>query len=52
MLNSLIKNDDTYMCIDIDTKLHKEEIALVYNRKFLTKAPLKFIEEQLNIKIK
>ena len=43
---------DTYNCINIKTKLHKEDVALIYNRKFLTKVPLRFIDEQLNIKIK
>ena len=52
IIEDIIKDDDTYKCIDIKTKLHQEEIALVYNRKFLTTAPLRFIEEQLNIKIK
>ena len=52
IIEDIIKGDETFKCLDIKTKLHKEEIALIYNRKFLTKAPLKFIEEELNIKIK
>lgn len=52
IIEDIIKDDDTYKCIDIKTKLHQEEVALVYNKKFLTKVPLRFIEEQLNIKIK
>ena len=52
IIEDIVKNDDTYKCLNIKTKLHKEDVALVYNRKFLTKVPLRFIEEQLNIKIK
>ncbi len=52
IIEDIVKGDDTYKCINIKTKLHKEEVALIYNRKFLTKVPLRFIEEQLNIKIK
>lgn len=52
IIEDIVKGDDTYKCINIKTKLHKEEVALIYNRKFLTKVPLRFIEEQLNVKIK
>ena len=52
IIEDIVKGDDTYKCINIKTKLHKEEVVLIYNRKFLTKVPLRFIEEQLNIKIK
>lgn len=52
IIEDIIKGDDTYKCIDMKTKLHQEEVALIYNRKFLTKVPLRFMEEQLNIKIK
>lgn len=52
IIEDIIKGDEIYKCIDIKTKLHQEEIALIYNRKFLTTAPLRFIEEQLNVKIK
>ena len=52
IIEDIVKGDNTYECINIKTKLHKEEVALIYNRKFLTKVPLRFIEEQLNIKIK
>ncbi|MBR2712488.1 MAG: LysR family transcriptional regulator [Bacilli bacterium] len=52
IIGDIIKGDDTFKVIDIDTKLHQEEIALVYDRKSLTTAPIRFIEEELNIKIK
>ena len=52
IIEDIVKGDNTYKCLNIKTKLHKEEVALIYNRKFLTKVPLRFIEEQLNIKIK
>lgn len=52
IISDIIKDDDNFKCISIDTKLHEEEIALVYNKKFLTKAPIKFIKEYININIK
>lgn len=50
IISDIIKDDDTFKCIDIDIKLHEEELAIVYNKKFLTKAPSKFIKEYINIK--
>ena len=52
IISDIIKDDDNFKCIDIDTKLHEEEIALIYNKKFLTKAPIKFIKDYVNIDIK
>lgn len=52
IISDIIKDDDNFKCIDIDTKLHEEEIALIYNKKFLTKAPIKFIKDYTNINIK
>ena len=52
IISDIIKDDDNFKCIDIDTKLHEEEIALIYNKKFLTKAPTKFIKDYKNINIK
>ena len=52
IISDIIKDDDNFKCIDIDTKLHEEEIALIYNKKFLTKAPIKFIKDYININIK
>ena len=52
IISDIIKDDDNFKCIDIDTKLHEEEIALIYNKKFLTKAPIKFIKDYVNINIK
>ena len=52
IISDIIKDDDNFKCIDIDTKLHEEDIALIYNKKFLTKAPIKFIKDYVNIDIK
>ena len=52
IISDIIKDDDNFKCINIDTKLHEEEIALIYNKKFLTKAPIKFIKDYVNINIK
>ena len=52
IISDIIKDDDNFKCIDIDTKLHEEEIALIYNKKFLTKVPIKFIKDYININVK
>lgn len=52
IISDIIKDNDIFKCIDIDTKLHEEDIALIYNKKFLTKAPIKFIKDYVNIDIK
>lgn len=52
IISDIIKDDENFKCIDIDTKLHEEDIALIYNKKFLTKAPIKFIKDYVNIDIK
>ena len=52
IISDIIKDDKRFKCINIDTKLHEEHIALIYNKKFLTKAPLKFLSEYINLEIK
>lgn len=52
IISDIIKEDEDFKCIDIDTELHQEELVLIYNKKFLTKAPLKFIKDYMNINIK
>ncbi len=52
IISDIIKNDDNYKCIDVKEKLHEEDIVIIYNRKFLTKAPIKFIQDYINLEIK
>ena len=51
IISDIIKDDKNFKCIDIDTKLHEEDIILVYNKEFLNKAPRRFIKEYLNTDI-
>ncbi len=52
IISDIVKNNDDFKIINIKEKLHEEDIVVIYNKKFLTKAPARFIEENLNIKIK
>ena len=49
VIENIYKNDNTYKKIDIKEKLREEDIIMIYNKKFLTTAPKKFIEEFINI---
>ena len=51
IISDIIKDDDNFKLLDIKEKLREEDIILIYNKKFLTNAPIKFIEEFINIKI-
>ena len=52
IISDLIKNDDTFKTIIIKEKLPASDIVLAYNKKFLTNAPKRFIEEYINYEIK
>lgn len=52
IISDIIKDNDDYKIIEVKEKLHEEYIVIIYNKKFLTTAPLRFIEENLNIEIK
>lgn len=52
IISDIIKDDPTFKTIDVKEKLHQEDIVIIYNKKFLTNAPTRFIEENLNIEIK
>jgi DNA-binding transcriptional LysR family regulator len=51
VIENIYKDDDTYKKIDIKEKLREEDIIMIYNKKFLTNAPKKFIEEYIKIDI-
>ena len=52
IISDIIKDNDEFRKIDVKEKLHEEYIVLIYNKKFLTTAPIRFIEENLKIDIK
>ena len=52
VIENIYKDDDTFKKIDIKEKLREEDIVLIYNKEFLSEAPKRFIEENINIKIK
>jgi DNA-binding transcriptional LysR family regulator len=52
IISDIVKDNSEYKLIDVKEKLHEEDIVIIYNKKTLTKAPTRFIEENLNIKIK
>lgn len=52
IIEDIIKNDDEFKSIKVKEKLHEENIVIIYNKKFLTKAPIKFIKDYINIEIK
>ena len=52
IISELIKNDDTYKSIKVKEKLPTTDIVLVFNKKFITNAPKRFIEDYINYEIK
>ena len=52
IISDLIKNDDNYKIIDVAEELPTSDIVLVFNRRFLTNAPKRFIEDYINYDIK
>lgn len=52
VIEDIYKDDENFKKIDIKEKLREEDIIMIYNKKFLTNAPIRFIEEFINIKIK
>ena len=52
IINNIVKNNDKYKEIKVKETLPTAEIDLVFNKKFLTNAPKRFIEDYINIEIK
>lgn len=52
VIEDIIKDNPLFKIIEVKESLHSEDIIIIYNKKFLTEAPTRFIEENLNIKIK
>lgn len=52
IISDLIKSDNNYKIIKVKESLPTTDIVLVYNKKFLTNAPKRFIEDYINYEIK
>lgn len=52
VISKLIKDEDNFKIINVKESLPTTDIVLVYNKKFLTTAPTKFIEDYINYDIK
>lgn len=52
IISNLIDNDDNYKTIKVKETLPTTDIVLAYNKKFLTNAPKRFIEDYINYEIK
>ena len=52
VIEDIYKSDDTYKKVEVKEKLREDGIIMIYNKKFLTTAPKRFIEEFINVKIK
>ena len=52
LISDIVKNDDNYKFIDIKEELPTADIVFAYNKKYLTTAPIRFIEEYINFEIK
>ena len=52
IITNLIKDDEEFKIIKVKEELPTTDIVVVYNKKFLTNAPMKFIEDYIKIDIK
>ena len=52
VISDLVKNNDNYKFIKVKESLPTADIVFAYNKKFLTTAPKKFIEDYINVEIK
>ena len=52
IISNIVKNNDNYKEIKIKEPLPTAEIDIAFNKKFLTNAPKRFIEEYINVEIK
>lgn len=52
LISDIVKNDDNYKFIKVKEELPTADIVFAYNKKFLTTAPIRFIEEYMNFEIK
>ena len=52
IISDIVKNDDNYKIIKVKEELPTADIVFAYDKKFLTSAPKRFIEEYINYDIK
>ena len=52
LISDIVKDDDNYKYINVKEELPTADIVFAYNKKFLTTAPIRFIEEYINFEIK
>lgn len=52
LISDIVKGDDNYKFIDVKEELPTADIVFAYNKKYLTTAPIRFIEEYINFEIK
>ncbi len=52
LISDIVKGDDNYRFIDVKEELPTADIVFAYNKKYLTTAPIRFIEEYINFEIK
>ena len=52
LIEDIVKNDDNYTFIKLKEELPTADIVFAYDKKFLTTAPKRFIEEYINYEIK
>lgn len=52
LISDIVKNNNNYKFINIKEELPTATIVFAYNKKYLTTAPIRFIEEYINFEIK
>ena len=52
LISDIVKNDSNYKILPIKEELPTADIVFAYDKKFLTTAPKRFIEEFINYEIK
>lgn len=52
IISDLINNDELYKSVKVKEDLPTSDIVVVYNKKFLTNAPKRFIQDYINSEIK
>lgn len=52
IISNIIDNNDNYKKLELKEELPTADIDVVFNKKFLSNAPKRFIEEYINIEIK
>ncbi len=52
LISDLVKNDDNYKVLNLKEEMPTTDIDIAFDRKFLTNAPKRFIENYINIDLK